>query len=331
LLTEHNHKAQPSHLFLVLMITLSAIQGCANNNSTGTIVDSNENLFIQSPMGYELSSTKIEHALSALPIQGRDAALMNPGRFKEFVDKLLVRNALAEEGNQQGLSKQPNVMIKHQEAMREILAAEAIEQHWKSQEMPDFSILARQKYDLNQQQYTVPESVQVAHILVKTGTDERTDEQSEQLAQEILGRVNDGESFDELAREFSDDGSAANGGRLPSRSKRGQLVKPFEDVAFALEQPEDISDLVTTRFGYHIIKLIDKKPTHVVEYDKVKDRIKSDLKGKHIAMLKSHYIEQYQRPQMQPIEFRKLLDELNKHRTTFDMMPSQYKNENVTK
>jgi peptidyl-prolyl cis-trans isomerase C len=276
-------------------------------------------------MGYELSSTEIKHAISALPILGRDAALMNPGRFKEFVDKLLVRNALAEEANKQELFKLPKVIVKHEEAKREILATEAIEHHWRSQKMPDFTILARQQYDLNKEQYTVPNTIQVAHILIKTDSETRTDEQSKELASEILGKLRNGAAFEELAREYSEDSLAKDGGKVPSRSKLGDFVKPFEDTAFALETPNAISDIVKTRFGYHIIKLINKRPEHIIEFDKVKDNMIYDLKEKHISMLKSHYIEQFKRPQLETIDFRKLLHELNLNRTAFGLKPSQYK------
>ena len=266
-------------------------------------------------MGYELTSTEIHNALSALPRASRQSALLNPGHFQEFIDKLLVRNAIAEQGNKKELYKNPNTILKIEDAKREILAAEAIEDHLNSQTLPDFSMLARQEYDLNKRKYSAPETIQVAHILIKTDSKQRTNPESKALATEILKKLKNGDSFEELAKEYSEDSSASNGGKLPSRNKRGDLVKPFEEAAFSLDSPGSISRLVTTKFGYHIIKLIDKQPAHTIKFENAKDKIISNLKDKQIGMIKSHYIEQFQRPHLKSVDFNKLLRELNNQRS----------------
>ncbi|MCL4146966.1 UNVERIFIED_CONTAM: hypothetical protein GTU68_057728 [Idotea baltica] len=100
--------------------------------------------------------------------------------------------------------------------------------------------------------------VTVAQILIQPKVNEEQKEIARQKLAEIRGRVQGGESFEDLATVYSEDpGSAANGGRL-GLVNRGDLVPEFEATAFALEK-EEVSDIVETQFGFHIIKLIERR------------------------------------------------------------------------
>ncbi len=113
------------------------------------------------------------------------------------------------------------------------------------EEIEDPETEVQEYYNNNKDDFFL-DQVRASHILVKT----------EEEAQEIQQKLKSGESFEELAKEYSIDGSAQSGGDLEYFSK-GRMVKPFEDAAFALEVGE-ISDIVQTQHGYHIIKLTDK-------------------------------------------------------------------------
>ncbi|NLK72584.1 MAG: hypothetical protein GX285_06165 [Clostridiales bacterium] len=102
---------------------------------------------------------------------------------------------------------------------------------------------AIQYYNNHKDEFT---RVRASHILVK----------KKKEAQKIMDKIKSGEDFTALAKEYSIDGSAQNGGDLDYFPK-GKMVKPFEDAAFALEIGE-VSDIVETDYGFHIIKLTDK-------------------------------------------------------------------------
>ncbi len=122
------------------------------------------------------------------------------------------------------------------------------------------------------------DTVTASHILLKTTDDdgnELSDDKKAELKakmEEILAKVKAGEDFATLAKEYSECPSASEGGDLGSFGK-GQMVKEFEDAAFAMKVGE-ISDIVETQYGYHIIKVTDKKEE---SYDDMKDEIKSTL------------------------------------------------------
>ncbi len=130
-------------------------------------------------------------------------------------------------------------------------------------------------YNVDIQQYSTPEQVRASHILLKT--EGKDDAAVKKQAEEILAKVKGGADFAELAKKFSQDESNASKGGDLDYFGRGQMVPEFDKVAFAL-QPGQISDLVKTQYGYHIITLVDKKPASQRPLTEVRAQIEDRLK-----------------------------------------------------
>jgi peptidyl-prolyl cis-trans isomerase D len=129
-------------------------------------------------------------------------------------------------------------------------------------------------YQQNVQQYSTPEQVRASHILLKA--EGKDDAAVKAQAESILTQVKAGADFAELAKKISqDEASAANGGDLDYFG-RGRMVKEFEEAAFSLA-PGSISDLVKTQYGYHIIKVVDKKPAATRPFEEVRQQIADQL------------------------------------------------------
>jgi len=141
---------------------------------------------------------------------------------------------------------------------------------------------AKEYYDNNLDLFKQPEQVRASHILIKADSDatESENEQSSKEIEAIQQKLQEGADFAALAREFSQGPSGANGGDLGYFS-RGQMIKPFEEAAFSLK-PGEVSDIVKTRFGYHLIKVVDRKAESTTPYDDVVDKLKEYLKQKRI-------------------------------------------------
>jgi peptidyl-prolyl cis-trans isomerase D len=130
-------------------------------------------------------------------------------------------------------------------------------------------------YEDNQQQYSTPEQVHASHILLKT--EGKDDAAVKKEAEDLLAKAKAGADFAQLATKYSeDDESKVKGGDLGYFSK-GQMVPEFDAAAFALE-PGQISDVIKSPFGYHIIKVIDKKPAATRPLDEVRAQIEDQLK-----------------------------------------------------
>src|SRR4029450_6553036 len=129
-------------------------------------------------------------------------------------------------------------------------------------------------YNANAEQYSSPEQVRASHILLKT--EGKDDAAVKAKAEELLKQAKSGADFAELAKKNSEDeGSAKNGGDLDYFGK-GKMVPEFDQVVFTM-QPGQISDLVKTQFGYHIIKLVDKKPATTRTLAEVRQQLLDQL------------------------------------------------------
>ena len=129
-------------------------------------------------------------------------------------------------------------------------------------------------YNNNIDQYTTPEQVRASHILLKT--EGKDDAAVKAKAEEILKQARAGADFAELAKKYSEDeASAKQGGDLDYFGK-GRMVPEFDQAVFSME-PGTISDPVKTQYGYHIIKLVDKKPSTTRTLAEVRQQIADQL------------------------------------------------------
>ena len=133
-------------------------------------------------------------------------------------------------------------------------------------------------YDKNRASFRVPEQVKASQILIKTDPswDETKKAAARKKIDDIRTKLKTGQDFESLARTYSEDPSASKGGDL-GYVRTGQVLKPFEDALFALK-PGEVSDVVETSVGFHIIKAVDRKAETTIPFEKVKDQLRSALK-----------------------------------------------------
>jgi peptidyl-prolyl cis-trans isomerase D len=134
-------------------------------------------------------------------------------------------------------------------------------------------------YNTHKDQYRTPERVQARHILIKTtGKSKEETAQLKAKADDLLKQIKGGADFAKLAEKNSEDpGSASKGGDL-GWIVRGQMVKNFEDTVFALK-PKDISDVITTEYGFHIIQVTGKENARLRPLEEVRTEIVATLRN----------------------------------------------------
>jgi len=143
-------------------------------------------------------------------------------------------------------------------------------------------------YKKNPQFFMQPEAVRASHILLKADTPEAK-AAAKTKAQDLLTQIKGGADFAALAKQHSNDGSAQAGGDL-GFFPRGQMVKPFEDAAFALKAGE-VSPIVESEFGYHIIKSSERRDARTVPLAEVSDRIAQALRQQKQQQLAQEYVQ----------------------------------------
>lgn len=132
---------------------------------------------------------------------------------------------------------------------------------------------AKEFYDKNPEQFEEPEQFRASHVLVKVdkSADEKTKAEAKKEAEQVLADAKAGKDFAALAKDHSDDpGSKGNGGDLDFFVK-GQMVPAFEEAVMKLQKPGDLSGVVETVYGFHVIKLTEKKASRVIPFADVKD------------------------------------------------------------
>jgi parvulin-like peptidyl-prolyl isomerase len=226
-----------------------------------------------------ITQSEFEGAVKTLPEQYQQFALGQGKR--QFAEDFLRLKLLSAEGMKNGLDKDPDV-LKQLALMRENLVAQAqLSRLDKAVIVGDADVKAA--YDANKKDY---EQVHARHILIafkgspaaQAGKKELTEEEAKAKAEDIRKKIAAGAKFEDLAKTESDDvGSAANGGDL-GNFNHGQMVPEFDQAAFSLK-PGEVSDVVRTQFGFHIIKVESHDFTQM---EGVKAKLEKDLHQKKV-------------------------------------------------
>ena len=140
----------------------------------------------------------------------------------------------------------------------------------------------RAAYSSSLDNFRMPERVHARHILLKT--DGKSDTEKKALhakAEDLLKQLKNGADFAELAKKYSDDSSKEQGGDL-GWFTHGQMVAEFDNAAFALK-PKELSGVVTSQFGYHIIQTLEKDPAKLKPFEEVKDELGKEVRSQAVT------------------------------------------------
>lgn len=248
----------------------------------------NEDIVLIKGPDASVTRQDFEAFVDKLPPSNRTDFLLDQKKINSVLQDIYVKRVLANEARLRSLDKNPLVAKKIEQLADNELALRRIDQVLKAAPLPEFEARAQEKYKINMGQYKVPQKVSVWHFLVDAKKQDK--DFALKRANEIYAKVIAGtEDLGELAKSGSDDPSAKyNGGKLVSMEV-GKLVKPFAAATLALE-PGQVSKPVETEFGYHIIKLIEKKEAYVQPFEMVKDSIINGLKNSYLDEMKFNYM-----------------------------------------
>jgi peptidyl-prolyl cis-trans isomerase C len=201
---------------------------------------------------------------------------------KRFPDEAAYKKALKEMGVSE---KEIRAQIQRGLAINQLLDTDVRQKITVTEEE------SKKFYDNNPNLFQQPEQVKASHILIKVApnAEESQKKQARKKIEAIQKKVRKGEDFGSLAKANSEDSTAQREGDL-GYFIRGQMVKPFEDAAFALKVGE-VSGIVETQFGYHLIKLTDKKPAKTIPYEEIRVRLEQHLKNEKEKTEIQGYIE----------------------------------------
>ena len=239
---------------LLLTCLVTVLGGCAGGNE--------KNVLVRIDKKHIITLASFNNRISKLPQRYRDVINKNKAAFlnEVIIDELLYNEAL-----NKGLNKDKEIKEIMREARKKILIARLLKD-----EVDDEIVISEEEiqefYNANGERFGVPEVRRASHILVAT------DEEAQNVLQELAA----GKKFEDLARERSIDPTSKVGGDIGYFTRK-QLTPEIETVAFGMEVDE-ISGVVKTKFGYHLIKLTEIRDPRVKELAEVRDAVEQSLR-----------------------------------------------------
>ncbi len=197
---------------------------------------------------------------------------------KKFLDELVKRELIYQHALQMKLDNDSDYLDKVEDFKKMTLVSIVLKKEVEEKAALDETEV-KAFFDQNSDKFTVGTKIRASHILVGT----------EQEADDILDRLKKGEKFEKLAEMSKDTGSAQKGGDL-GYFARGQMVPEFEQAAASLK-PGEVSKPVKTRFGYHVIKLVDIQKGEAANYEQSKESIGKQLLGEKRKKVFETFVE----------------------------------------
>ena len=220
---------------------------------------SSSTVLLQGPSTAVYESDVLNDA-KRMPEEMRSSFLAKPESVAQMVEALYVRRAMAD---------QPEIAAAIKIATDKVLS-DAYLQKFNAEHKPDTKLAeaqAKAAYAAKKETFKAPEQVHIAHILVMNKDD---DAAAKAKAEKLLAEAQAGADFAQLAKDNSSDASSAVKGGDLGMVSHGRMAPEFEAAAFALDKPNQLSPVTKTQFGYHIIKLFEKKPARTMSFDEVR-------------------------------------------------------------
>ena len=215
----------------------------------------------------------------------------SPKRIEALISNLLTQRQLAQEGEKAGLDKDASVQAQVRIATEEIVGKARLQRLRADVKLPDFTKLAREEYLGHKEKYVTPGQLDVKHILI--ATDKHGDEEAKALAEKVRSEaVAHPDQFDALIEKYSEDPSKAQNHGLMTDAGGKRYVAAFSSAASALKVPGEISPVVGTKFGYHVIELVKRTSDEPLKYEAVREQIIEQLRTSYVdKAVKAHVDE----------------------------------------
>jgi peptidyl-prolyl cis-trans isomerase C len=223
-----------------------------------------------------------------IPAKHRLGTLRDGNRLKDVINTLLLRSQLAADAREAGYDKGDVVMARMQLAAESELAEAWMQHYLEIQPEGDYEQIAREYYQLHQDEILSSPRIDVSHILI--ATKDRSEDEALELAESLSRQLVESPlEFDDMVTEYSDDPSASSNKGKFANVKKGDMVLEFESTAFALKANE-ISGPVKTTYGYHIIRLDAYIAPEIISFDIVKQQLIDTARQEHEQRISADYL-----------------------------------------
>jgi len=270
---------------------VGAFVAAAFTSGYGTAASAADPALIVGPT-ITISATDMRADALRMPEEMRFQVLSKPQTVTQIASSLYARRAMAQKAEAEGVEKDPLVAAALQVARDKVLSDAFIEKMDKATAPTDAAAesLALSIYRAKPERFKSEEQVQIRHILIAGKTAE-----SRSQAEKLLEELKAGADFAAIAKAKSaDPGSAAKGGELGTFA-RGKMLPEFDSAAFSLQKPGDLSDIVETRFGFHVLQLQGKLPAGQRSFQEVREELVKEVRNNVIQEARASEAQKMQR------------------------------------
>lgn len=237
---------------------------------------------------YEITVADVDARMSRFPPHERAQFVRDPANLARLLDRLVMDHILSSEARELKVEDDPAVRRDIELAIREVLSTHRMNRFFAA-DAPDFSEIARERYLADPDAFAQPEVTTVEHVLISTG--ERSDEDALKLAQDVYARARaNPQDFATLVEEFSEDPS--------KRDNRGRFViddpsiydPGFIEGASALTVAGTVGEPVKSRFGYHVIRLVERTPARTPSFEEINEAIVRRVERDYRENVRTDYL-----------------------------------------
>ena len=225
----------------------------------------------------KIRMSDLDRVISYYDEQKRKSLEQNPGYKAVILMRIVQTKVIAQTAKDKGFDNRADIKEQLNLMANDFITTQFLEKEVIGKmEVSDKDV--ELYYKMHKEEFGTPEMVRVRHILIsapKTVSDDEK-KKARAKAEEVLKKLRDGASFEKLAAEMSDDTGSKNKGGDIGFFKKGRMVPEFEKAAFSLKSGE-ISDVIETVFGYHILKLEERKEAKIEPFEKVREQVRKKV------------------------------------------------------
>ena len=244
--------------------------------------------------GRKITLEEFQVRITEIPTYYQGFLATHNGKI-ELLNGMIAEAVLIQKAKEEGLHRKEEIgrMLKNVE---DRILLEAMVQELQKDRIAVSDEEIKEYLEKNEEKFANPEQVRISHILVKRKSE----------AKKILNELREGANFEKLARKYSIDSITAPRGGDLGYIYRGEMISAFEEAAFALENRNDISPIIETPFGYHLVKLTGKKKMREKTPEEIDSEVRTTIQNEKLERL----MEKYKKESMVSVNYD-LLDKVS--------------------
>jgi peptidyl-prolyl cis-trans isomerase C len=266
-------------VLLALLIGASTLVGAQSNESDLVI----------SRGGVSITLQDVDTFVARVPKEQREKFIDSPARIQDMLNNMLLTKELAEQARAAHLDQRPEVASQLHAAQDEVLARARMADFMSSMKVPDLTQLVAEQYAAHKDVYRLPASIDVRHVLVTA--DERSDDEAKALAEKVRAEaLAQPKKFETLVEKYSEDVSKSGNHGLMSDATNEKYVAEFREAAGKLARVGEVSPVVHTSYGYHVLQLVAKHPERQQSLDEVRSQLTASMREQYIANQRRDFV-----------------------------------------